>query len=224
MKIRMLLYPLWLRSWHWINATLFVVLIATGISLHYSATNNLYMSFESAIVAHNTAGILLSLNFIFYTLFNIISGNYKQYIPPIAGMTKRLILQGRYYVWGVFRGEEHPYHTSEEMKFNPLQQVSYFGIMFILMPIICISGTLLMFPELAPEKFLGMGGVWPMAIIHIVVGYFLSLFMFGHIYLATHGDTLLSNFKSMFTGYHEHTVHKNVDPYFDDIPNNKNHH
>ncbi len=223
MKIKMYLYPLWLRSWHWINAALFFVLIATGISLHYSATSSLYLSFETAIVAHNAAGILLTLNYIFYVLFNIISGNYKQYIPPIKGMTIRLFHQGKYYVWGVFRGEDHPYHTSEEQKFNPLQQVSYFGIMFFMMPLVCISGTLLMFPELAPERFLGMGGVWPMAILHIVVGYFLSLFMFGHIYLATHGDTLLSNFKSMFTGFHEHEVHHKHDPFFDDIDKHKHH-
>ena len=29
-------YPLWLRCWHWGNALLFVILLITGISMHYS--------------------------------------------------------------------------------------------------------------------------------------------------------------------------------------------
>ena len=29
-------YPLWLRFWHWGNAVLFVTLLITGLSMHYS--------------------------------------------------------------------------------------------------------------------------------------------------------------------------------------------
>ena len=223
---KVLLYPLWLRIWHWFNASLFIVLIASGISMHYSDTNDLFLSFDVAMYTHNIAGVIISIIFIFYTVFNIVSGNYRHYIPSMKNFMERMIKQGTYYVYGVFNGHEHPYHTSEKMKFNPLQQLTYFSIMFFMMPIIIISGWLLMFPELAPENIMGMGGVWPMAVLHAAVGYFLSLFMFGHIYLATHGDTLSANFKSMFDGYHHlhetgpeklHIPHDDVTEYTDDL-------
>ncbi|MBE2188827.1 MAG: cytochrome b/b6 domain-containing protein [Desulfobulbaceae bacterium] len=199
---KLFLYPFWLRFWHWLNAALFILLILTGISIHYSASNDLLMPFEYAIVTHNVAGIILSFLFLIFTIMNIKSGNYKYYIPLMHGIYERLVKQGRYYVYGVFNGEPHPYHISEKDKFNPLQQISYFGIIFFMMPTIIISGWLLLFPELAPGEIMGMGGVWPMAVLHSVVGYLLSIFMFGHIYLATHGDTIGANFKSMIDGYH----------------------
>jgi thiosulfate reductase cytochrome b subunit len=206
---KVMLYPLWLRIWHWFNAALFAVLIATGISMHYSASNDLFITFRVAMYTHNVVGITLSLIYIYYVIFNIISGNYKQYLPKLNGIFDRLIKQGLYYVYGVFKGAEHPFHTSAKQKFNPLQQLTYLSIMFLMLPLIIISGWLLMFPEIAPANVMGMGGVWPMAILHIAVGYFLSLFMFGHIYLATHGEKITTNFKSMIDGYHDvHEEHK----------------
>lgn len=199
---KLYLYPLWLRFWHWINAILFIILIFTGISMHYSGSHDLFMPFDVAMVTHNITGILLTFVFVFYTIMNIASGNYKYYITTPAEFLPRMVKQARYYIWGIFKGEDHPYHVSLENKFNPLQKLSYFAIMFFMVPFVIISGWLLMLPELAPSEFLGMGGVWPMAIAHSVIGFFLSVFMIGHIYLATHGTTISENFISMFTGYH----------------------
>ena len=50
-----------------------------------------------------------------------------------------------------------------------------------------------------------MGGVWPMAIIHAIVGFLLTIFMIGHIYLGTTGEHPSEYFQAMITGYH--TVH-----------------
>ncbi len=201
------LYPLWLRIWHWFNALLFFVLIISGVSLQYSNTSSLLMPFEIAMIAHNVAGITLSVVFLFYVVNNIISKNYKQYVPKIKNANKDLIKQARYYIYGIFKGEPHPFDVDEENKFNPLQRITYFSIMFIGVPLIIITGWLLMFPELAPEQIFGMGGVWPMALLHITTGFFLSLFFIGHIYLATHGETITANFKSMINGWHLHHVH-----------------
>jgi thiosulfate reductase cytochrome b subunit len=198
------LYPLWLRLWHWLNALIFIVLIFTGISLHYSDVDSLWIPFNISIILHNSAGILITAMYVFYLIFNIVSGNIKHYIPKLKGFTKRMLMQVQYYLLGIFNKDPHPFHSSEKSKFNPMQQVAYLSIMFLLMPLICISGILLMFPEVAPTEFMGMGGVWPMAFAHIIVGFFLSVFMFVHIYLATTGHTSGELFKSMITGYHHH--------------------
>lgn len=200
------LYPKWLRFWHWANAIFFSFLIFTGLSLYYADESEFLIPFDYARLIHNISGITVTILFIFFVALNIISKNYKHYIPTTDNMFERLFKQGRFYAFGIFRGEPHPYHPSEKNKFNPLQQLTYFAVMFIMFPVVIISGWFLFFPELAPEQILGMGGVWPMVVTHIVFGFSLSVFMFAHIYLATHGDTVIENFKSMFTGYH--TVHE----------------
>lgn len=193
------LYPLWLRIWHWINAACFLILIFTGIFMHYSLEP---VAFETSRFLHNTSGILLSIAYLFYIIMNIISGNYRQYIPPKKDFMKNLIIQARYYGYGIFKGEDHPFHTTEESKFNPLQRITYLFIMYIFMPLVILTGILLFFPEAAPDNVLGAGGIWPVAIAHTAVGYILSYFMVAHIYLATHGPTVSANFKSMIDGYH----------------------
>lgn len=198
---RIFLYPFWLRFWHWTNALLFILLIASGLSIHYSDPKASLLPFRISVIIHNISGILLSFNYLFFLIKSILSKNYKHYIPKLKGLIDRIYIQLRYYLLGIFIGEPHPFETSPEQKFNPLQQITYLFIMGIFMPLIVISGWLLMFPELAPDEFLGLGGVWPMALLHTITGFILSLFMFVHIYLGTTGSTLGELYKSMITGW-----------------------
>jgi len=54
-------YPLWLRCWHWGNAMLFVILLITGISMHYSEPGAPPFGFRADVLIHNASGILLTL-------------------------------------------------------------------------------------------------------------------------------------------------------------------
>ena len=196
------LLPLWIRIWHWTNALLFLILIFTGISIHYSDTGSLLIPFSTAIALHNVAGILLLFLYLFYVLMSLIKGNYKHYIPGIKTFFHDITEMMKYYLLGIFYKERKPFKLTKENKFNPMQKISYLGVMIFLMPTIIISGILLLFPETAPDEILGMGGVWPMAMLHTITGYLLSVFMFVHIYLATTGHTALELYRSMITGWH----------------------
>jgi thiosulfate reductase cytochrome b subunit len=199
---KIFLYPFWLRFWHWLNALLFLILIVSGLSLHYADPKSFFIPFRISILTHNIAGILLSLNYIFFFIVNITSRNYRYYVPEAKGFFNRAVLQVKYYIIGILIGERHPFSINERRKFNPLQQIAYIFIMFFFMPVIIVSGWLLMFPEIAPEEFIGMGGVWPMALAHAIAGFILSIFMFVHIYLGTTGNTISELFKSMISGWH----------------------
>jgi thiosulfate reductase cytochrome b subunit len=74
--------------------------------------------------------------------------------------------------------------------------------MYIAVPLIIISGWALLFPEFIIDRILGMPGLTLTAVFHTSIGFLLSIFMIGHIYLATTGTTVLSNLKSMITGWH----------------------
>lgn len=206
MSEKIYLYPLWLRIWHWANAFLFLVLILTGISLHYSDTGSLFIPFSVAVLIHNICGVLLTLLYLLYVILNLTSGNYKYYLPKLKSLISDIKKQAKFYMFGIFDKEHHPFPVDENNKFNPMQKLAYISVMYFLTPLIIISGWLLMFPELAPDEVFGMGGVWPMALLHIVIGYFLSLFMFVHIYLGTTGKTALDLFKAMLTGWHHKEV------------------
>ncbi|HKI79193.1 MAG TPA: cytochrome b/b6 domain-containing protein [Ignavibacteriaceae bacterium] len=205
-------YPLWLRIWHWANAVLFMSLIITGLNLQYSTRENPLIRFDHAIQLHNISGIILTINYLFFFIMNIISGNIRQYIPVFKGIVSKLKLQAEFYIKGIFKNSDHPFETEKGNKFNPLQQITYAKIMYVLLPMVILSGWAMLFPEIIIEQFFNIPGFLFTSILHTAAGFILSIFMIGHIYLATTGTTLISNFKAMITGWHESHPKINLEP------------
>lgn len=216
MKNKLYLYPKWIRSWHVLNALLFIVLIATGLSMQYAGasgwllpsgsdgrTGYFLMSFGAAVKWHNVAAIILSANFLFYIIGNVVTGNGKFYKTRKKGLIKNLYKQGRYYAYGMFKGEGHPFPVTKKRKFNPLQKVSYILAMYVGMPLLILSGTAMFFPEFVANKIFNVSGLLVNDLVHVTTGFILSLFMIIHIYTCTLGTKSSTLFKSMITGYHE---------------------
>ena len=118
-----------------------------------------------------------------------------------------LTLQFKYYAWGMFKGEKHPFPVTKQSKFNPLQKISYVLAMYVAVPLIIISGIGLFFPEITIRSFFGVSGLIYTAILHITMGFFLSVFLVIHIYTCTLGSKPTSLFKGIITGYHEPDDH-----------------
>ncbi len=74
----------------------------------------------------------------------------------------------------------------------------YFG-----MPILIISGIALMFPEKISNTIFNISGLLFYDVLHIIVGFILSIFLVIHLYTCTLGDKPGTLFKSMVNGYHE---------------------
>ena len=204
MADRIYIMPVWLRSWHWLNALMFVVLIASGVSLHFASPDASYLiRFDIARIMHNVAGITISVLYVAYLIANVFTGNGRSYIPPTVGLMSELNAQNAYAASGVFKGEAPPVIPSKERKFNVLQQLTYLAVMYIAMPVLIISGIAFMFPELAPDEILGVDGLLPIAVLHYSIGFLLTLFLMGHMYMGTMGTTVGSGFKMMITGWHD---------------------
>lgn len=202
MAERSYIVPLWLRLWHWTNALLFLALLVTGVSLHFAMPESPLIPFAAARTVHNVAGIAISILYGTLIVANAVTGNGRQFLPRLKGFPARLKRQQAFYASGIFKGEARPFPMTPERKFNPLQQVAYLGVVYGAMPVLVVSGFLFMFPELAPDRLLGMGGLWPIAVLHYLIGLFLSVFLIGHVYMATAGETVLSEIKMMITGWH----------------------
>jgi thiosulfate reductase cytochrome b subunit len=186
-----------------------IILIITGISMQYTGKNDyvLVVSFARAVKWHNIAAILLTFNYIFFVTGNLFTDNGKYYRIEKRGFHINLWKQMRYYAFGMFRGERHPFPVTSEQKFNPLQKLSYVLAMYLAFPLLIISGMGLLFPETVINRFLGISGMILTDILHITMGFFLSVFMVIHIYTCTLGSRPTSLFRSMLSGYHDSENH-----------------
>ncbi|MCF8379583.1 MAG: cytochrome b/b6 domain-containing protein [Bacteroidales bacterium] len=202
MSEKIYLYPVWIRIWHWINALLFLLLIVTGLSMQYSSPNYTMIRFDIAVSFHNVTGFILIFNYIFFIIANWKSRNFRYYKCHVLGCSTRLQKQFRYYLYGIFKNEKAPFPISEDRKFNPLQKLSYLIAMYLLMPVMIITGLALIVPEVNIHNVFGISGIHLTDLLHITSGFVLSVFMIVHIYFCTIGKTATSNFKSMIDGWH----------------------
>jgi thiosulfate reductase cytochrome b subunit len=205
----MYLYPKWIRLWHWINALMFLVLIVTGLSMQYTDKGHAeyIVGFAKAVKWHNAAALVLVINYILFVTGNILTSNGKYYRIEKKNFTRNLIIQARYYAFGIFRKEKHPFPVTEKEKFNPLQKITYVLSMYVAFPLLIISGVGLLFPEITVKSFFGVSGLILTDILHITMGFMLSLFMVIHIYTCTLGAKPTSLFWGMITGYHRSDEH-----------------
>ncbi len=194
-------YPVWLRIWHGLNALGILTLIFTGISMQSSGEVS-FINFKVIVNMHNIAGIVVTLSYFLFFFGNLFTSNGKFYIVKPRGFLKRPIKQAYYYAWGMFHGMEKPYPLSEKRKFNPLQKYSYIAVMYMVVPCVIISGIALLFPEIIIEKVYSFSGVFVTAVCHSTMGFFISIFLIVHLYIASIGKSPLENFKSIITGWH----------------------
>lgn len=204
MTHRVFLLPLWLRLWHWANALLILILAITGYSLHFADPTWSLPPFALAARIHDVVGVALAALYSFFVIANIVTGNGRHYVPKPPGVLRRCWVQTRYYGWGIFKGEPHPYPPTPEVNFNALQAIVYWGVMYLLMPVIIFTGLIFLFPQSAPDRLFGVDGLAPIALLHYVAASILCLFALAHIYLGSTGVTPTSLYKMMITGWHEH--------------------
>ena len=153
----MYLYPKWIRLWHLLNASMFLILIVTGLSMQYTGKDNpTYMvGFAKAVKWHNFAAIVLVINYIIFVTGNLLTNNGRYYRIAKKDFLLNLKKQFLYYSKGMFRGEKHPFPVTQERKFNPLQKITYVLALYVALPLLIISGIGLLLPEITITTFLG---------------------------------------------------------------------
>jgi thiosulfate reductase cytochrome b subunit len=212
MSGKVYLYPIWIRLWHILNALLCLILIITGISMHYASPEGTRISFGLSVTMHNICGIVLTANYLIFFLGNLFTGNGLNYIIQFRNFRQRMWKQIRYYAFGVFLKEQAPFPIGSARKFNPLQQVTYAGMMYFIVPLVFITGWALLFPNVIAEKWLGVDTFALTDFLHIAGGFGVSVFLIIHLYFATMGHKPTDHYKAMWSGYHDdETEHESKD-------------
>lgn len=193
------LHPLFERIWHWFQALCIIMLIITGIMIHWPEVFPGW--FEWSVSVHNWFGWALVISWVAWLLYAIFSGRISHYFPKKGEIPGGLIKQAKFYGYGIFKHEPHPYAPTEDNKFNPLQKIAYLKFQLLILPLLLISGLVYMYPETFSGVVRVLGGLWVVATIHFVLGALFAAFLVAHLYLATTGETVSENFKAMLSGY-----------------------
>lgn len=200
----MYLYPLWVRLWHALNGILVIILIITGISMQYAGKDAWFLiGFQHAVKWHNAAAIMLVAGYIAFVTGNLLTANGEYYRKKEEDTLKGMIKQLKYYLSGMFRKEKSPFPVTPERKFTPLQKIAYRITMYAAMPLLILSGLCLMFPETIINRIFGPGRLVVFDLIHIILGFLITLFLIIHIYSCTLGPKPSSLFRGIITGFHE---------------------
>ena len=119
-----------------------------------------------------------------------------------------MIQQVKYYTYGIFKGEAHPEEKSRERRLNPLQKVTYFGILNVLLPLQILTGIFMWGVQRWPDIAEALGGLAFLAPFHTLVAWSFSSFILAHVYLTTTaGHTAMAGIKSMVSGWDDVEIH-----------------
>lgn len=185
------------RLWHWSQMALVFTLIFTGFRVH--GTHEL-ISFANAVTVHTWASIILLLIWAFAVFWLFTTGQWRHYIPT----GENFIKVARFYAFGIFQGEHHPYKKTYRRKHNPLQALTYLLVKIVIFPAIWISGIAYLLISFGMGDLLQGSGFDCMeciAIVHTIAAIAIVIFVIAHVYLLTTGHSFIEHVKPMITGY-----------------------
>ncbi len=209
MRQRIYLYTVYERVWHWLQAFVIFTLLLTGVEIHWPMLG--LLGFTTAVDVHNVFAVVLLANAFLALFYHLSTGEIRQFIPAPKDYFSLAAKQARYYLRGIFRGEEHPFKHDPTQKMNPLQQVTYLMLLNVLLPAQVISGVLLWGARYWPDFIDAIGGLRWLATVHTWVAWLLVSFIIAHMYLTTTGHRPLTLVKAMITGWEEVPEHERKD-------------
>jgi thiosulfate reductase cytochrome b subunit len=193
--VKIYLYTRFERFWHWVQGLLIILLLLTGFELHGTYT---LMGFETAHNVHIFCAWTWLILFAFIIFWVLTTGEWRQYVPTM----KKIVDVGLYYMVGIFKGAPHPVPKTTDAKHNPLQRLTYLGIVTALLPFQMITGFLYYYYNSWEAWGIGWSlGV--MAFLHTLGAFLVLQFLIVHVYMTTTGHTPWAHIASMITGWEE---------------------
>ncbi len=207
---RVHMYDAYRRFWHWLQAVSIVSLLLTGLVIHrpdvFAA-----IPFRGVVTLHNVLAAILVINAALSLFYHLATERMREYLPRPYGFIDDAMLQARYYVSGIFKGAPHPFEKRPDERMNPIQKLTYFGILNVLLPLQIVTGAAMWGAQQWPQVATALGGLPLLAPFHSLVAWLFACFIVAHVYLTTTGATPLEAIRGMVTGYEEVEVHEEGD-------------
>ena len=196
------MYGVYERLWHWLQTFVILLLTFTGLIIHKPDMFGIF-SFRYVVLVHNILGFILVANAFLSLFYHLASGEIRQYIPQPRGFFDQAIEQVKFYVGGIFKNDEHPFEKTRDRKLNPLQKVTYFGILNVLLPLQVLTGILMWGAQRWPNIAAALGGLPFLGPFHSLVAWLFASFIVAHVYLTTTGHKPLTSMQAMINGWDE---------------------
>jgi thiosulfate reductase cytochrome b subunit len=191
-------FPIFERIWHWGQALSIFILMFTGLSIH--GFHDL-MDFGLAVTIHTIVALILLVLWAFATFWLFTTGEIRHFVPAMTIKCRNTFISVvRYYSYGIFKGEHHPYQKTMLRKHNPLQGVSYLLLKVVVFPAIWISGIAYLLLSVGWVDFSDIISHGLVAIIHTVAAVIVVIFVILHVYLLTTGHSFREHLMPMITG------------------------
>ncbi len=200
------MYGVYERLWHWLQTLVIVGLLFTGLIIHKPDTFGIF-GFKYVVEIHNILSFILVANAALAAFYHLASGEIRQFLPRPRGFFDQAFEQAVFYLRGIFRGEAHPFEKTRKRKLNPLQQITYFAILNVLLPLQVITGLLMWGRQSWPEAAAQVGGLPFLAPFHTIIAWLFASFIVMHVYLTTTGHTATASIRAMIMGWDEVEVH-----------------
>jgi thiosulfate reductase cytochrome b subunit len=204
---RVYMYEPYRRFWHWLQTSSIVILLFTGLIIHRPDIFGAF-SFRGVVTVHNVVAVILVINAALSLFYHITTDRIREFIPHPYGFFDDAIVQAKYYVNGIFKGEGHPFEKIPTSRMNPIQKATYFAILNVLLPLQIISGALMWSVQKFPQFANALGGLPFLAPFHSLVAWTFGTFIVVHVYMTTTGATPLEAMRGMVTGWEEVEVHE----------------
>jgi thiosulfate reductase cytochrome b subunit len=204
---RIYMYESYRRFWHWLQTASIVILLFTGLIIHRPDIFGAF-SFRGVVTVHNVLAVILVVNAALSLFYHLATDRMREFIPHPYGFFDDAIVQAKYYISGIFKGEGHPFEKVSNSRMNPIQKLTYFGILNVLLPLQIVTGALMWGVQRWPEVANWFGGLPVLAPFHSLVAWLFGTFILVHVYMTTTGATPLEAMRAMVTGYEEVEVHE----------------
>lgn len=211
-SIKVYVWQLPVRIFHWINAGAIILLMITGIYIGNpfvgsTVPEEAYYSFVMGWVRyiHFFAAFLFTINLLYRLFWAFIGNKFATSNPFRLVFWKEVLETIKFYL---FLKNKKPHYIGH----NPLAQLSYWIFIGLGSWVMLLTGYYMYF-EPQPESFWGKLFVWVPAVFggdsystrswHHLVAWSFMLFTVIHVYMAVRDDYLERNgtISSMLTGY-----------------------
>lgn len=192
---RVMLFSRFERFWHWAQMALIMGLLFTGFAIH--GLHSL-IGFKTAVLWHTGAAVALVVLWIFAIFWHLTTGTWRHYLPTSNGLWR----VARFYAYGIFKGEHHPYRKAYWRKHNPLQALAYLALKLVLFPLIWFSGIAYLLYGFWGSAASG-DALWWVAVIHTATAFAIVAFVIAHVYLLTTGHSFKEHVMPMINGFDE---------------------
>ncbi len=191
-----MIYSRFERFWHWTQMAIILLLLFTGFAIHglHQAVD-----FHTAVNIHTWSAITLIILWLFAIFWHLTTGTWRHYLPTTNGLWQ----VARFYAYGIFKGEHHPYRKAYWRKHNPLQALAYLSLKLFLFPAVWITGLAYLGYNLWEDLPAASNWLMTIAVIHTLSAFAILAFVIAHVYMLTIDHGFLAHIKPMITGYDE---------------------